>query len=321
VSTIHGWTAGQDGCAFYRIELPFTFLRKRGHVVTVGINLPAGDPSILVAQRTANPHATRLFQHMVRNRGVRGVYEIDDDVFSITPDSAAYEGWSYVDDLISVEANAAVAHMVTTSTDHLSSRFAELNPNVYTLPNTVPGSILNVLPRRVTDKSKLRIGWGGSATHSADWQPYAEAISKVVAEHGSTLCITGPVYADSTRVLTEPWCRTVPEWWQRVSTFDIGLAPLVDSLFNRSKSFVKVLEYAALGVPFIASPVGPYADHVIPGETGLLAATPEEWADALTQLIRSPWLRNKLGNNAREWAATWTTENHIRSWEEVYLNG
>jgi glycosyltransferase involved in cell wall biosynthesis len=113
----------------------------------------------------------------------------------------------------------------------------------------------------------------------------------------------------------------MPDWWRRVATFDIGLAPLVDNRFNRSKSFIKILEYAALGVPFIASPVGPYADHVVDGVTGFLASTPDEWAERLDQLIRSPWLRMKIGGAARDWAAEWTTDRWIGKWEELYLNG
>lgn len=316
-----GGSPGTTGAAFYRLQLPFTYLRARGHNVTVSLNLPQGDSSVVVAQRTANPHASRLFQHLARNTNTKCIYEIDDNVFEIEAHSAAHDGWSYVDDLISVEANAAVAHAVTVSTPKLGSVFGGLNDNLYVLPNTVPATLLSREKRVRPGKDNLRIGWGGSATHAEDWAPYAAAIARVVEKSYSSLCVTGPTYVESPSVVQEPWCELVPDWWKRVETFDVGLAPLVDSEFNRSKSFIKILEYASLGVPFICSPVGPYAEHVIDGVNGLFARTPEEWADLLDKLIRSPWLRSQLADRARGWADLWTTETHIRKWEEVYLNG
>lgn len=288
----------------------------------IGQSLPTADlydMDVLVAQRTCNPHASAQFQHMARKReDVRTVYEIDDDVFSIEPGSSAYDGWSYVDDKIAVEANAAAADAVTVSTSGLADVFQDLSDNVHLLPNTVPLELLSM------DKGRhkgLRIGYGGSPTHAGDWAPYAYAIGKASTEQGAELCVTGPDEIGTANVVQEPWCANVPDWWRRVATFDIGLAPLVDSRFNRSKSFIKILEYAALGVPFIASPVGPYREHVIDGVNGFLASTPEEWSERLTQLIRSPWLRVKMGNQARDWARDWITEEWIGAWEKLYLHG
>jgi glycosyltransferase involved in cell wall biosynthesis len=98
-----------------------------------------------------------------------------------------------------------------------------------------------------------------------------------------------------------------------VAQFDIGIAPIADLEFNRSRSNVKLKEYAATGTPWLASPIGPYVDH---GEQqgGRLVAD-DEWHAALTRLIDKPRERQKLAKRARRWGATQTIGQHAADWE------
>ena len=66
-----------------------------------------------------------------------------------------------------------------------------------------------------------------------------------------------------------------------ISGFDIAVAPLSDIPFNRVRSDVKLKEYAACGVPWLASPIGPHAGH---GEAhGGLLVPDDGWFEALDQ--------------------------------------
>ena len=58
-------------------------------------------------------------------------------------------------------------------------------------------------------------------------------------------------------------------------------------------------EAALVGVPTVASPTQAYAYAVHNGENGLLAATADEWRQALTLLIEQPDLRKQVGEAAR----------------------
>lgn len=81
-----------------------------------------------------------------------------------------------------------------------------------------------------------------------------------------------------------------------LSSFDIGLAPLRDTPWNRGKGAFKIIQYMASGIPTVASPVGENAYAVEGGVTGFLADTPEAFADAVCRLVASPNLRRSFGN-------------------------
>jgi glycosyltransferase involved in cell wall biosynthesis len=81
---------------------------------------------------------------------------------------------------------------------------------------------------------------------------------------------------------------------------DVGLAPLTDDAWTRGKGGYRSIQYAAAGLPSVASPVGANCEVVTAGETGLFATTPREWHAALTTLGGDANLRRRLGAAARE---------------------
>jgi hypothetical protein len=87
--------------------------------------------------------------------------------------------------------------------------------------------------------------------------------------------------------------------------FDIGLAPLKDDIFHRSKSNNKFREYGACGIAGIYSDVEVYSDCVVDGETGLLVANDaESWFQAMVRLIEDEQLRKGIQKKAKEYVQT-----------------
>ena len=60
-----------------------------------------------------------------------------------------------------------------------------------------------------------------------------------------------------------------------------------------------LLQFMTAGLPVIANPVGVHGEMVRHGETGFLAQTQEEWADAVTRLQADPDLRRRMGAAVR----------------------
>jgi glycosyltransferase involved in cell wall biosynthesis len=87
-----------------------------------------------------------------------------------------------------------------------------------------------------------------------------------------------------------------------LETFDVGLMPLTDDPWARGKGGYKILQYMAVGIPTVASPVGINAEMVRPGVTGFLAGDQETWVTALEALVLAAELRARLGAQARECA-------------------
>lgn len=92
------------------------------------------------------------------------------------------------------------------------------------------------------------------------------------------------------------WLRedTVPKIIHNYS-FQVGVMPLEDTLFNRAKCAFKALEYMACGVPVVASPVGEAHYIIKNGVNGFLVENPEEWAVALEKILKDAQLRKRMG--------------------------
>ena len=84
-----------------------------------------------------------------------------------------------------------------------------------------------------------------------------------------------------------------------LATGDVGISWIPDDLWSRGKCGLKLLQYAAAGLPAVANPVGVHPEMIRHGETGLLATTPEQWIDAVTTLVNDAELRARMGQAAR----------------------
>jgi hypothetical protein len=102
---------------------------------------------------------------------------------------------------------------------------------------------------------------------------------------------------------------------------DVGIAPLADSVFNQAKSWLKPLEMAALGVPFLMSPAAEYRRLQSEFGIGWIADRPKDWVSRLLFLFKYPdevqesaelsrWLVRKndltIEERAEEWWNAWT---------------
>jgi glycosyltransferase involved in cell wall biosynthesis len=112
------------------------------------------------------------------------------------------------------------------------------------------------------------------------------------------------------------------KWLTSAGPWDFGLAPLHESRFNAHKSAIKVYEYAALGLPTIASAVVPYLDVIQDSRTGMLVSnTTAEWFESLLLLCESAGLRHRLSNEIHSRRHEWTLAHNAgslrQSWAEA----
>jgi glycosyltransferase involved in cell wall biosynthesis len=102
-----------------------------------------------------------------------------------------------------------------------------------------------------------------------------------------------PYQSASIPVENVPW--SLAHEVANLRSLDIGLMPLDDDPWTRGKCGYKALQYMAVGIPVVCSPVGMNAEIVTEGETGLLAADLASWERQLSRLVESPGLRQQLG--------------------------
>jgi len=111
------------------------------------------------------------------------------------------------------------------------------------------------------------------------------------------VCDVAPKLA-GVKTTFRPWSKATEA--AEVAAADIGISWLPDHPWSRGKCGLKVLQYMAAGLPVVANPAGVHAELIEHGRTGLLAATPAEWADAIAELAMNLELRRTLGNRGRE---------------------
>jgi len=327
---------GGSGCAWYRVFLPLRELERHGHEVTWR---SAGDEegNVPVTLRDMEGHDIILGQRYNHHRGLqvwrrargpfsRLVYEIDDDVFNVGPENfQAYHLFGKGEIRDAVTHSAEVADLISVTTEHLAGVMRERtgNENIAVLPNYIPAWVCDHQRRR---RDRPVAGWMGGASHGNDAGIIAGPVRRFLRRFpGWDLRLGGtdfrPTFAAAPeRMGFTPWIPVAqdPEGFYGSIDFDIGLAPLTGTEFDLSKSFIKALEYAALGIPVIASDAGPYRDFVVHGETGFLVKYEHEWLKYLSELAGDEALREKMGSAARELARQHTIEEHWQEWERAY---
>ncbi len=165
-------------------------------------------------------------------------------------------------------------------------------------------------PRPRTTDGQLVLGWIG--THSTF--PYLQAIFpvlqslakthrfklKVVGAGNSAVSITG-VEVENLEWRME---REVADF----QSFDVGLYPIDPSLYAEKwaagKSGFKAIQYMAVGIPFVAAPVGAMAEIGEAGLTHFAATTDAEWFQRLELLLADSQLRETMGAAGRRHVVT-----------------
>lgn len=320
---VFGWLADAAGCGYYRIALPLS-------------NLPAGqfEPQasnqvdmdfwtkydVVIGQRLAKTNASRTWSRICADPDVTAVYEIDDDFWSLHESNPGHSFFTEPGTQRRMEENIAAAQIVTVSTEQLGERMRQFNPNVHVIPNYIDARILT-LPRPDQAEDTVTIGWAGSPTHSMDWAVARREVTRVVTGEPVRMAFIGASFPEGMprdKVSLLPWQQEMHVYYQHLAyLFDIGIAPLAHHPFNAAKSHIKALEYAAVGIPIIASDEPPYRGFVRHGETGFLVKQDHEWGVYLRKLIKDRDLRVKMGEAARAQAADWTIQGHAAEWAEV----
>lgn len=330
---IKGVTRQWEGGGYYRVRQPLDELAKHGHETSCHMaktDVTGDDADLIVGQFIGGQsvitgtsgvavNAVTLVHHWWRElaRDAKLVYELDDDPFEIESHNPQYQHYANPASHDSISFCLQVANLVTVSTPMLAERMRTINPNVVVLHNRIDESVLTMQRPK---QDKLTIGWAGSFSHLQDIKECAYGLRKILDRNpGVEAHFIG---SDFQRLIGRPvrftpWCVNTMDYYKLID-FDIGLAPLLPTRFAETKSHIKALEYAALGIPVIASDTAPYRDFVIDGVTGFLVRQDHEWAARLRELINDEAMREEMGAKARELASQWTIQTGWKEWENAY---
>lgn len=337
------YPADRGGCGHYRLIWPARALADQGadvvlrdgeayddieaviHVADDGtrtiLNVDAGDVDVVVIQRPLRREVADSIT-LLQQGGVRVVVDIDDDFSCIHPNNVSWRGChpahSPHRNFAHLARACRQADLVTVSTPALAERYGRHGRTIV-VPNCVPASYLEQ-PRPEHDG--VFVGWSGSVdTHPDDLQVTRGAIPRALTAGGEFAVVgTGKGVAFALGLSGPPracgWVD-IDLYAAAVAELDVGVVPLADSRFNQAKSWLKGLEMAAVGVPFVASPTVEYRRLAVEG-AGVLAGRPRDWQRHLERLIRDSDARAELSACGRDVASRWTIEGNTDRWWDAW---
>ena len=343
------------GCGFYRMMVPANEIKNR-NLADVIVS-PTWDwkqaerADIIIIQRA---HDIGFYEAIEQAHalGKRVIFEIDDYVQAVSPTNPAFDFWSpFGPNLARLLKIMKMCDAVQVSTPRLQKEYSLWNPRIEVLPNYLDSALWDNPAWTASHweayyKKKndgiIRIGWSGAASHYEDLQLIEEIITKLCRKYPNVhFCLEGyqgessrgpNLFRDIAPASSKcPVCEHGGQLEKipgidllyfpsrlRECAFDIGIAPLIETGFNQCKSDLKIKEYAALGIPVVATRMLPYSDSVQEGDTGFLALTGKEWFDSLELLINDKELRERLGKNNYQWYQQNTIDKHIHKWISFY---
>ena len=186
-----------------------------------------------------------------------------------------------------------------TAGNRVLADYARLrNPATRYFPTVVDTARYVPMPAKRGDQV-FTVGWIGSPSTAPYLGALAGPLSAIGQEGPVRFIVIGgkaPVVANVT-VIELDWNEDTE--LSLINSFDVGVMPLPDNEWAKGKCAFKLIQYMACAVPAIASPVGANVE-VVNDVCGLIADTPQEWADALRLLRDRPAMRNEMGQAGRE---------------------
>ena len=321
--------ADNGGCAKYRVHEPARVTKDSVEVevsndlpVVATRNMSTGlvdvheihtDADLIVFQRPLdNSMPAAIIQ--ARKQGIATAVEMDDDLDATHVKNTSYKYFHQSESTgIKWFKNAVRASdYIIASTPALLHKYAP-EGNGMVIRNCVPESIFDITPRYERSGAMDIVGWSGTiATHPTDLVVTKGAIGQVLAERmkqgrpvgmsvvGDPLGVDMHLRLPRGIEVQSPGWLGLDEYYEGLaSSMDVGIVPLEDSLFNRAKSYLKGMEMAALGIPFVASSVYEYQVFESYG-VGRVASSPGEWRRNLGRLMDNPDRAVSLAKDYRD---------------------
>jgi glycosyltransferase involved in cell wall biosynthesis len=266
--------------------------------------LAARSADVVMIQREAMMFGPPLIEWLI-TRGLKRPMLLDlDDATYVSYTSPTYGGigkalkwFSKTDDLI------RWATIVTCGNRSIAEYVSSKGARARLIPTVVDTDIFKPAPRHAATEPVV-LGWIG--THSTF--PYLESIFPVLRdlagkyEFRLKIVGAGKTEVDVPGVKVENLAWDMDREVEDFQSIDVGLYPINESLYAgwaAGKSGFKAIQYMAVGIPYVATPVGASAEIGEEGRTHLLASKNDEWHSALETLLVSPERRLEMGTAGR----------------------
>lgn len=287
---------GPQSSAMIRLVAPLTDESVAGRVaVTLGQAEHAPPPcDVCIVQRTAMPSVAAVDALVARLAEMQAVLVADvDDAFIALDDHP--EAAIYAPRAAALERAVAASAESWFSTAELASLYGRIAGRRHIAANAIDPRLWRDWrhPRPAPFQGeRVRLLYMGTHTHGPDFATIRPALDRLGETHEGLFDLT--LIGIGGEIAPAPWLQRLsppPEaipyprfvrWLRGLGPFDVGLAPLAETRFNRAKSDIKLLDYAALGLlPVVADGPAYRADAGM----AELAVVADDWHTVLAGLL------------------------------------
>lgn len=326
-----------NGATFYRSYLPMTlidgglmgrprFNPKEGFGINDGSEYGLFGFDTVQLKLVMEKWVVKQVQ-IAKSIGQRIVVDVDDLYDELHPDNAAYLG---TDPAVNRVRNrdhyrriCELADTITVTTPFLHDHYSQIHSDVRMIRNGVKLDMFQ--QRKVTDRKPV-IGWmGATSWRSGDLETLRTWLPDFIEDHDLIFHHSG--WHPQSPLACEQAGVPIPRasvhkmmplpLLHKLMCFDIGLVPLNDVPFNRAKSCLKGMEYAAAGIPFIAQALPEYRLLEETG-CGVTASTPQEWREQAERLLDPRERRKDAARNLKAVREHWDYRLSANAWKDVY---
>lgn len=279
--------------------------------------IKANHYDIIFVQREAFMTGSSFFEKQFARSNAKLVFDFDDAIWNHDV-SEGNRRFGWLKDPAKTGKIITLSDLVVAGNRYLADYARRFNNNIIIIPTTIDTREYRPVPvNRAPDK--VVIGWSGSITTIRHFELAMPFLLKLNEKYGDRVIIKvigdGNYKNELLGVCGIPW--TMEDEIHELSSFDIGIMPIPDDDWSKGKCGLKGLQYMALEIATVMSPVGVNCEIIEDGVNGFLASGVEEWVEKISRLIDDPALRSQLGKAARR---TVEERYSVNSQKEVYLN-
>ncbi len=276
---------------------------------------------IMIWQPVHYDQTLDFFNEVRQKYGKPTFIESDDNHIDVPPWNNAFNSYaptSFYRHVVNRMMAWSDGMIVTTP--HLKQLYSQFNENIHIVENSLDfkGDRKFVGWDQVSVRKHrgIRLGWIGGRSHFNDLMMVSPVLREILLAHPEvTLVLVNSAIKPSCEAMGIKYpFEGLPNVhyadrsvninrfaaFMASFGFDIGIAPLVDCNFNRSKSNLRWLEYAALKIPCVATDISHFSQTVRNGIDGLLVKNNdlELWKRHIEHLISDVAAREEMGRQA-----------------------
>jgi len=278
--------------------------------------LKANKYDIIFIQREAFITGTIFFEKMLRRKRAKMIFDFDDAVW-LESVSDINRRFAFLKNPDKTGSLIKMADLVIAGNAYLADYASRLNSDVIIIPTTIDTNEYKP-DKKFQNEMPIIIGWSGSFSTILHFKYALPVLSRLQEKYGDSIqikVIGDAGYKNSTlNLVSLNWNKK--NELKELNSFHIGIMPLPNDEWSKGKCGLKGLQYMALGIPTIMSPVGVNSKIIDDGKNGFLAMEEEEWFSKLILLIENKELRDQLGNAGRQRVIE---EYSVEAQRDIYL--